>query len=161
MKSEVRKMTEQDINEVVRIIELHDPFDGKCAAQYFAEYFANSRRVASSNEENFLVIEETSGKILGVCGFVPDKYKTSDIYWLNWTYVHKNFRRRGLGSLLLMHVIERLHLRGARKLYIDTSSDSIYKEALAFYKHFGFQVEGVLKNYYSRREHYIILGKEL
>ncbi|MBI4687337.1 MAG: hypothetical protein HY756_06110 [Nitrospirae bacterium] len=37
--SNIREMAKGDIDEVVRIIRLHDPYDAKYAERYFAEYF--------------------------------------------------------------------------------------------------------------------------
>ena len=159
MNRKIREMVEQDINEVVRIISFHDSFDGRCAALYFADYFSNPKRIESPDEKNFVVVEE--GKVVGVSGYTPDQYTTPGIYWLGWTYIDKDFRRRGLGYSLLQKVIEQVCIRGARKLYVDTSSHPIYKAARAFYKRFGFHIEGVLKNYYGKEEDYLILGKEL
>jgi len=153
-------MVETDIEEVVRIIRSHDRSDGRSAARYFANYFADPERLGSPDEGNYVVVEEETKKIAGVSGYGPDENNTRGIYWLGWTYVDKEFRRLGLGSLLLRHVEEKLRLNGAHKFYIDTSSDPIYKAALAFYESFGYQVEGVLKDYYGDGEDYIILGKK-
>ena len=161
MKNKIREMVENDIEEVIRIIRWHDRSDGRSAARYFADYFSDPGRQGSPDEDNYVAIDQESDKIIGVSGYGPDEYNTRGIYWLGWTYVDNDFRRRGLGSALLNHVIEQVGLRGGRKLYIDTSSDPIYKAALAFYRSFGFELEGVLKDYYGGGEDYIILGKKL
>lgn len=51
MNSQIRKMTEKDISEVVRIIRLHNSFDGRCADRYFVEYFDSSNRIESSDRD--------------------------------------------------------------------------------------------------------------
>ena len=51
--------------------------------------------------------------------------------------------------------------RGARKLYLNTSSHSLYKNAVRFYQDHGFKWEGSLRDYYRRGEDVIILGKNL
>ncbi len=153
-------MKESDISEGVRIIMEHDQFDGVCAQHYFRAYFGDPSRVKSSKEENYVIVRESSGSILGVSGFTPDKYATPEIYWLNWTYVDEKYRNQGLGTALLSFVIEQVKHIGARKLYLDTSSDESYEAAIRLYKRFGFEQEGLLKNYYDDGDHYIILGKQ-
>lgn len=156
--SNIREMAKGDIDEVVRIIRLHDPYDAKYAERYFAEYFSDSQRTKSDDERNFVAVEE---RIVGVSGFTPCPYGTPNIYWLNWTCVHPDFRKHGIGSLLLRYVIKQVCTREARKLYVGTSNDYIYKPAMKLYQHFGFRVEGRLKNYYNHGEDCLILGKEL
>ena len=161
MNTKIRKIAAQDIEAVVRIIGSHDKFDGKCADRYFTEYFSDPKRVDSPDEEHFVVIEDATKRILGVSGYTPDQYRTPGIYWVGWTYVDRDFQRKRLGSTIFQYVIDIVSQKEARKLYIDTSSDAKYQPAVAFYKHFGFQTEGVLKDYYEAEEDYLILGKEL
>ena len=160
MSYQIRKMVERDTDEAVRIVNAHEPTDGECAARYYAEYFGDPQRVASADEEPLVAVEE-GGCVVGVCGFQPDPYLTPGIYWLSWFYVDEACRGRGVGSALLQRVIESVSAFGARKLFVDTSSDPIYEDAVALYERFGFQVEGVLTDYYEEGEDSIMLGKRL
>jgi ribosomal protein S18 acetylase RimI-like enzyme len=157
---EIRKMTESDIDEAVRIITAHEPTDGDCAARYYAEYFGDPERTASADEEPLVAVEET-GCVVGMCGFQPDAYFTPGIYWVSWFYVDAACRGRGVGSALLQRVVESVSAFGARKLFVDTSSDPIYGVAVELYERFGFQVEGVLTDYYQEGEDSLFLGKRL
>ena len=161
VETEIREMTCSDVEIVINIIGQHLKYDARCAHRYFLEYFADLHRVQCLNEGHFVILEKGKAKILGVSGYTPDKYYTPGIYWLGWTYVDKEFRRRGLGSTLLQYVIDAVQQKKARKLYVDTSNDPIYHPAIALYKSFGFKTEGVLKNYYRKGEDFVILGKEL
>jgi len=161
MENRIREMVEQDVDEVVAIITAHHPVDGECFESYYKNYFSDPQRIESSDEKNFVILEESTGNVVGVSGFTPDQYKTPKIYWLSWTYVSENYRRCGRGSALLDHVINQVKARGARKLYIDTSSHPLYESALRLYTCFGFQVEGSLKDYYGEGENCVILGKSL
>ena len=150
MDTNIRKMEKSDLNAVVKIIHRHDPDDGKCARRYFSQYFSSPKRVKSPDEEHYVIIEAETGKILGVSGHALDECETQGIYWLGWTYVDQKFRRCGLGRKLLGHVFKQI--RGTRKVYLDTSSDDKYADAREFYEHFGFQMEGRLKDYYGVKE---------
>lgn len=160
MSYQIRPMTERDVDAAVRIVNGHEPSDGECAARYYAEYFGDPERVASADEEPLVAVEE-GGVVVGVCGFQPDSYFTPDIYWLSWFYVDESCRGRGVGSALLQRVIESVSAFGARKLFVDTSSDPIYENAVELYERFGFQVEGVLTDYYDEGEDFLMLGKRL
>ena len=161
MGFQIRDITEGDTDEALRIISAHEPTDGECAARYYAEYFGDPQRIASADEEPLVAVEEGGGAVIGVCGFQPDAYVTPGIYWLSWFYVDESCRGRGVGTALLHSVIESVSALGARKLFVDTSSDPIYEDAVGFYEHFGFQVEGVLTDYYEEGEDSVFLGLRL
>jgi len=150
-------MEKSDVDAVVEIIQLHDPFDGKCAKRYFSQYFSSPSRIESPHEKHYVIIKAETRKILGVSGHTPDQYETPGVYWLGWTYVAPNFQRQGLGSELLDHVIKQVGMLKARKLYLDTSSDPKYTFAMSLWKRFGFCLEGKLKDYYRNGEDYLIL----
>ena len=161
MKTQIRDMVPKDLEVVVGIIEAHNHFDGVCARRYFQKYFGRHQQIESPDEKHFVVLNGETEKVVGVSGYTPDKYNTPEIYWLGWTYVYQDFRRRGLGAALLQHAIDRVKALGARKLYIDTSSDPTYGAAVKLYQAYGFREEGVLRDYYGEGEHYLILGKYL
>lgn len=154
-------MTGQDTADVVRIIREHDGFDGACSENFFRRYFADPDRVRSRTEDSFVVLGGSDSRIAGTCGFTKDKYETPGIYWLTWFYVDRTWRGHGLGSQLLRFTIDLVKTRDARKLYLDTSSDPKYKEAMSLYAKFGFEVQGRLEDYYGPSEDYLILGKVL
>lgn len=161
MNYQIRSMVQADTAAVIKIIKAHDSFDGERSQWYFDEYFEDDIRVRSETEENYVAVDEKSGTVMGVCGFGPDKYKTPEMYWLNWFYVDEQFRRDGLGTKLYEHALSRLRRQKCRKLYLDTSSDPIYEAALAFYKRNGFREEGRLTDYYDEGEDFLIYGLEL
>lgn len=161
MNGLIREMAVEDMKEIVKIIRRHDRFDGKCAEKYFEEYFSDQDRMKSSTEKNFVITPASGKETVGICGFMPDKYNTPEIFWITWLYVDKKYHGRGCGAQLLQYVVDQVHNLKARKLYLDTSSDPIYQSALTLYKYFGFQIEGILKDYYEQGEDFIILGKEL
>ena len=100
-------------------------------------------------------------KIIGVTGYWYDDYAESGIYWLGWTYVDPKYQRQGIGQKLLDRVIRELKKKKARKLYVDTSSRRLYRQALRFYLANGFKREGKFKDYYQKGEDQIVMGKEI
>ena len=95
--------------------------------------------------------------MIGCC---PDRLETKDVYWLGWFYTHQDFEGNNIGGKLLGFMIKHLS-DSARKLYVDTSSDSFYRPALNLYLKNGFQIEAVLRDYYEDGEDQIILGMNL
>jgi [ribosomal protein S18]-alanine N-acetyltransferase len=63
--------------------------------------------------------------------------------------VAENYRRHGLGSLLLAESEKDLHLRGVRSILLETATEN--EAAVAFWKRHGYRIETVLKRYYLGR----------
>ncbi len=64
--------------------------------------------------------------------------------------VRKEYRRMGIGKLLLRSAIERLKSRGKKKITLEVRVSNVYAQSL--YKKFGFQIIDVIPNYYSDGE---------
>jgi ribosomal protein S18 acetylase RimI-like enzyme len=139
------------------IIKLFDNQDKEFAVRYYKVFFNN--RNCCPHDEVFVRVVE--GKIVGVIGYCPDRLETDDICWLGWFYVRKDFRGYGYGRELLDYVIDILENKPVRKLYVDTSSFTSYKEAMALYEKTGFVHEGTLKDYYEKGEDQLIFGRSL
>ena len=156
----IRDMTADDVSAVVDIITAHDATDGSLAERCYREYFEGGD-VVSERERNIVGIVKDTEIIAGVAGLYPDKYDWPGVLWLNWFYVDPERRGRGLGKMLLRHVIQMARALEVRKLYVDTSTDPSYGRALLLYKGMGFREEGRLLDYYEPGEDFLILGLNL
>ncbi|CAI7744624.1 unnamed protein product [Closterium sp. NIES-53] len=60
------------------------------------------------------------------------------------------YRRLGIGSLLLQHVLSQCEAEGSgvREVYLHVQTNN--EEAIAFYARFGFAITDTIKNYYRR-----------
>lgn len=58
-------------------------------------------------------------------------------------------RKRGVGSILLMHMEEKLRLRGVQQVLLETAIDN--QAAVAFWQRRGYRIEAILKRYYLGR----------
>ena len=155
----IREMRPPDVDEILTIIRKHDPVDGQSARKYYSSYFKDDKRVKSVSENNFVVEPGLESRPVGACGFMPDEHNTPDVFWMTWFYVNEKMRGRGYGSSLLQHIIDMVSKLNARKLYIDTSSDPGYSDAISLYKKYGFEIEATLKDYYDIDEDFIVLSK--
>ncbi len=70
--------------------------------------------------------------------------------------VHPDFRRRGLGSALLGHLMSLAHSRGATHALLEVRTGNLPAQEL--YRSFGFEQVGVRKGYYAdNREDALLL----
>jgi len=153
---QIRNMVVSDVDDAAAIVAAHNQTDGRLAMEYYRKYFADRQRSTSRCEKSFVGI--CGDSVVGVAGFCPDKYGSPDILWLNWFYVHPDYRQRGIGRELLKRVLDEARTLAVRKVYLDTSSDNSYARAVALYKRFGFREEGRLLDYYGHGEHYLVMG---
>ncbi|MGE5299404.1 MAG: ribosomal protein S18-alanine N-acetyltransferase [Acidobacteriota bacterium] len=60
--------------------------------------------------------------------------------------VHPDFRRQGIASALVTHVIEHLREEGVRFIFLEVRESNV--PAIKMYEQFGFEEIGIRKNYY-------------
>lgn len=98
--------------------------------------------------------------ILGyICiGPTPATVATYDLYWVA---VSPGVQSKGVGTVLLQHVEQKLKERHGRLLIAETSSTPKYDKTRSFYERKGFSVLAHIKEYYSSDDDLIIFGKYL
>lgn len=154
----IRAMEAGDLEEVLRIVRLHDSDDYRAAKRAFSD---SRFDLPEDESQHFVLIDPTEKRIVGVSGYFVENSESRGIYWLGWTYLSPFFRRKGYGAMLLHFVIRSVKRFGARKIYLSTSDNEAYAPAVAFYKRFGFEEEGRLKDYFQEGEAKIILGLDV
>ena len=84
-----------------------------------------------------------SGRLVGYGGFwhILDEIHISNIA------VHPEYQRKGLGRILLIHLLEEAITRKASKAALEVRRSNIAAQSL--YDAFGFRIVTVRKNYYS------------
>lgn len=155
MKFKIRPIMGSEEQQVLQIIRSHDETDAKYAKLYYDEYFYSKAR----SRDRVLVAVTSHNKVVGVSGYFRDSKEPKGIYWLAWTYVLPSYRHYGVGHEFIKAIERELRAKGARKIYLNTSSHGIYKGAIRFYLDRGFKWEGYLRDYYRKGEDQIILGK--
>ncbi len=151
-------MEPTDLEEVVRIIRLHDSDDARHARRFFEE---GPSAEGDPRHGHLVCVDPEEERVIGVSGWGADLGEGEGIYWLGWTYVNPWWHGRGAGRLLLEGAIERVRELGGRKLFVETSSAEAYERAVRFYERSGFAEEGRLRDFYGPGEHKIILGLPL
>lgn len=99
------------------------------------------------------IVEE---KIVGYCiGII----RNEDIGHIISIAVDKNYRRRGIGTILLRNTINELMKLGARKIRIEVRESNI--AAIKLYEKIGFREKEKIYGYYSDGETAIVMFLEL
>jgi putative acetyltransferase len=68
---------------------------------------------------------------------------------------------KGLGRRLLAACVEDARARGATHIFIDTSTRTDYAAARSLYKAQGFELQGMLVDFYSDGDSKAIFGRRL
>lgn len=94
-----------------------------------------------------------------IVGYIVPWFVVDEVQIANIT-VKENFRQRGLGRMLLEHVLQLAEERRSRVIYLEVRDSNTAARAL--YESMGFVVEGMRPKYYGRgQEDAILMKKEL
>lgn len=155
---EIRLMRPDDLDEVLRLIRLHDSDDYKAAKASFAhtDFHAPLEHIAHA-----VLLDPQERRPVAVSGYYVDDLEAQGVYWLGWTYVNPFFRGKGYGGAVMEWVLGALQHIQARKCFLSTSSLPKYQGAVGFYQRYGFVTEGRLKDFYAPGEDQLIMGVDL
>ena len=105
--------------------------------------------VASAKPDGYALFgADEGGRLLGyVCvGLVPLTASSWDMYWL---CIDPGARRRGVGRALVAHAEAHVARHGGRRLAVQTSGRPDYSPIREFYAALGFEVVGVISDYFQ------------
>lgn len=96
-----------------------------------------------SRPDSYLVVAEIEARVVAYAAFwqVLDQAELGDIA------VDPEWRRRGLGALVLEHVMSQAAQQGVRELYLEVRESN--RTAQRLYERYGFRIVGHRRNYYS------------
>ena len=119
------------------------------------DYFATNHL-----DGHHAVTDERHGEIVGYAYYAPAAI-TDRTWYLYWIAVKKETHSRGVGSGLLRHAEEDVRKAGGRVLFIETSSLPHYDPTRRFYLKHGYEVTGVLRDYYADGDDMVVFRKRL
>ena len=142
----IRPMTEEDLDKVLMIenTSFISPWNKD---QFLYELNDNPYAV--------LMVAEYQGII---CGFI-DFWITFDVAQLNQIAVHEALRRKGIGEILLLDMINRVSEQEVTKITLEVRTYN--EKAISLYKKHGFKEELVKKHYYDNGDDAIFMIKEV
>jgi ribosomal-protein-alanine acetyltransferase len=143
----IRAFRPGDIPELVSITE-----ESSQAASWSKESYEEL-----CTSEGFLAfVSERAGR---VSGFVVGRQAADEGEILN-VAVRRENRRKGEGQALLSAVLEQLHRRGVRRVYLEVRESN--KTGIAFYEKQGFARTGRRPGYYREpKEAAVLMEKKL
>ncbi len=106
------------------------------------------------------VVDEREGRLVGYAYYAPAAM-TDHSWYLYWIAVAKQIQARGVGSGLLRHAEEEIREKAGRVLFIETSSLPHYDPTRRFYLKHGYEVTGVLRDYYADGDDMVVFRKRL
>ncbi len=126
----------------------------------------NESFISPWNKEQFLYeLKENPFAILLVaeyqgiiCGFI-DFWITFDVAQLNQIAVHASLQKKGIGTVLLSDMINRVQSQEVNRITLEVRTYN--EKALALYKKFGFRKELIKEHYYDNGDDAIFMIKEV
>lgn len=107
----------------------------------------------------FLFAEHESRTIGYLCyGPIPCTISSYNLYWIA---VHPDYQGRGLGKALMREAERLIRAAGGTRIYIDTSYKAQYEDTRAFYLSLGYELDALLKDFYSPGDDKVIYRKLL
>lgn len=108
----------------------------------------------------FFVIAESAERITGYTCYGPIP-GTADSYDLYWIAVDPLLQNKGLGTVLLKATEEAIVGAGGRRVYIETSSTTLYHGTRSFYEKNAYFLETQQEHYYGPGDSKLLYVKDL
>jgi ribosomal-protein-alanine N-acetyltransferase len=131
----IRRMSEEDLEEILSIEE----------ASYRIPWSRRAFESELRGPHAFPVVLGQSNPRL-VLGYLCSWLTLDECHILNLT-VHPCFRRMGLASQLIDHLLKTCQKRGIADYFLEVRVTN--EKAISLYKKYGFQVCGVRRRYYA------------
>lgn len=143
------KITEMKQCHVAQVAQL----EARCFSDPWSE-----QSIASElpNDLSFWLVAEEDGVVVGYIGS-QTVFPESDM--MN-VAVHPDYRRRGIGAILVEALIAQLRIWDCKSLTLEVRASN--ESAIALYEKLGFEQAGLRKNYYRNpKEDALIMRKLL
>ncbi len=139
----IHKLTTKDLKEVLDIenLSFKDPWTRKM----FLKGLKNG---------DFYVAKEGE-RVIGYAGFT---YALDEVSLVNLA-IHPDYRRKGIGTRLLKHLMSMARTKNGKKIFLEVRKSNI--SAISFYHKHKFIEVGIRKNYYDGNEDAIIMACKL
>lgn len=154
----VKEATLLDRARIRVILELTGSFSSneiECALSLFDAYI----KVGAQPEEYiFCCAYDKDETVLGFICYGKASL-TDRVYDLYWIATDPKYQGKGVGSLLMQELDERLKKIGARMVLVETSSRFEYRKTCQFYLRSGFEKVSTIQDYYALGEDLIFFEK--
>ncbi len=153
---DVRPEDGETVREIVAATGYFTPSEVDVAVELVQENLAKG---AAASGYHFIFAEHGGKTIAYLCyGPIPCTVSSHNLYWIA---VHPDFQGRGLGKALMREAEIRIRAAGGSRIYIDTSYKAQYEDTRAFYLSLGYELDALLKDFYSAGDDKVIYRKLL
>jgi len=153
MRKEVRPSDVERVRNIVHSTGFFTPEETFMAGELVEAYL----KQGETSGYRFLFMDEGRATVAYACyGEISCAAGRYDLYWIA---VDPGRQGKGYGKSLLERVEDEVIRLGGQKVFIETSSRLEYKPTRLFYRKRGYQVEGVIRDFYSWGDHKVIFSK--
>jgi GNAT superfamily N-acetyltransferase len=103
---------------------------------------------------------EQDGRAIGFAYYAPTPM-TDRTWHLYWIFVEQQIQAKGIGAKLLKHAEEEIRRLSGRMLIIETSALPIYDLTRKFYVKHGYEITGVIRDFYADGDDMVVFRKLL
>lgn len=142
MQIKISPMAVSDLDEIATT--LNTDFDD------FWNYNIFKQELLNKNS-SYIIAKSENGTIVGFAGFLTifDEANITNIV------VKKDFRNRGIGTLLLQSLINLALSKKLASVTLEVNEKN--KFAISLYKKFGFELVGTRKKYYNGKDNALLM----
>jgi len=154
----IRASTPADIPELLALTQgtgVFKPHEIQALDEVLADYFSTNHK-----DDHVAVTWEDQGEILGYAYYAPAAM-TDRTWYLYWIAVRSHVQARGIGAGLLRYAEDDIRKHKGRVLFIETSSLPHYEKTRHFYLRHGYDLTGVLRDYYTDGDDMVVFRKKL
>lgn len=112
------------------------------SASYLTPWTASAFERACEDDQEEFWVARLAGKIVGYAGF----RKEPELGHIVNVTVHPDYRRRGIATLLLRHLFNRMRVTGYDRTYLEVRETNLAAQSL--YRKLGFRPVRTVKGYY-------------
>jgi len=146
----------ETVREIVEATGYFTPSEVAVAVELVQE---NLTKGAAASGYYFVFAMRGARTIGYVCyGPIPCTVSSFNLYWIA---VHPGFQGRGLGKALMRESESRIRAAGGARIYIDTSYKAQYEDTRGFYQSLGYELDALLRDFYSEGDDKVIYRKIL
>lgn len=155
------EMTSQDLKAAVQLIATIMDKDEAKYANKTMQYHFSSKRLSLDDGREYYLLKDGKQEVIGLLGLHHYEWGPSENVWLAWFGICQALRGQGIGRKMITIVEEFAYDKGYRKLFVETYSGSVFKDARYFYEKSGFRKAGVIAHYMPNGDDMIIYYKEI
>jgi ribosomal protein S18 acetylase RimI-like enzyme len=113
-----------------------------------------------AGDDHSAIVLETNGAVSGYAYYAPD-VMTDRSWYLYWIAVERSGQGGGAGTEMMRHAEEDVRSRNGRVMFIEVSSMPHSEPTRRFYQKLGYEVTGVLRDFYSDGDDMVVFRKRL